>query len=92
MIRARTTKWFDRQFARAPLWIQKQAKEILGDFIDGVDPTLLGDHELHGAYSHYRSIAIDDDHRAVYRKNGKEILFIAFGTHEELYGKGQERF
>ncbi|MFA6158365.1 MAG: type II toxin-antitoxin system YafQ family toxin [Candidatus Paceibacterota bacterium] len=48
------------------------------------DPT-LENHELHAEWSHHRSINVTGDIRAIYRTDGGITIFVAIGTHSELY-------
>lgn len=49
------------------------------------DPRLRS-HALRGDYKDYRSINVTGDWRAIYRMVGETALFIALGTHSQLYG------
>ncbi len=45
----------------------------------------LRNHPLLGKYNGYRSIDIRPDLRAVYKDYGDEAIFVALGTHSQLY-------
>lgn len=46
----------------------------------------LRNHPLKGQYKAYRSIDIEPDLRALYiQKNNDEVIFVAVGTHTQLY-------
>ena len=70
-----------------PERFQKQFDERLRLFI--ADPTnpQLRVHPLKGKFAGYWSMNISGDMRALYLKQGEEmILFALIGTHSELYG------
>lgn len=47
----------------------------------------LNNHPLKGKWQGYRSINISGDIRAVYKEiNEDEVIFVAIGSHSELYG------
>ena len=52
---------------------------------DKFDP-LLNDHSLRGQYEGHRSINITGDLRAIYKKVGEEVVFVAIDSHSNLYG------
>jgi addiction module RelE/StbE family toxin len=50
-----------------------------------VYPTLRN-HPLRGKYKTYRSIEVEPDLRALYiQKSNNEAVFVAVGTHKQLY-------
>ncbi len=53
--------------------------------IDEFDPT-LNNHSLRGRYLGYRSINITGDLRAIYKRTGSHIIFVAIDSHSNLYG------
>ncbi len=79
-----------------PLFIEqhKEAKlNIKGDFLGTlelflVDPNhpALRNHALNGEFAGVRSIDVTGDWRALYRAERERIIFVALGTHEQLYG------
>ncbi len=78
---------FKKQYKKLPPKYQKQFDDRLGLFL--VDPTnpQLHVHPLMGAYRGYWSMNISGDLRALYLKNGEEIIIFALiGTHSQLYG------
>ena len=83
-----THKTFDRMFTKLSRRLQLKFLERSGFFL--VDPfhTLLYDHELKGKWVNHRSINVSGDYRAVYRQlDAESYLFVAIGTHHELFGK-----
>lgn len=52
--------------------------------LDEFNP-ILNNHSLRGKYLGCRSINITGDLRAIFKKNGDEVLFTAIGSHSKLY-------
>ncbi|HRY62334.1 MAG TPA: type II toxin-antitoxin system mRNA interferase toxin, RelE/StbE family [Candidatus Paceibacterota bacterium] len=66
------------------IWDKFDERFIL--FTKDPNHPLLNNHPLHGKYDNYRSINITGDIRAVYKEVNKDlVIFIALGTHSELY-------
>ncbi len=79
-------KSFEKQYS-------KQLPNVKRNFLDRrnillIDSShpILHDHALVGKYEGCRSINITGDIRAIYKLDGKVGIFIAIGTHSELYG------
>ncbi|MCL4366180.1 type II toxin-antitoxin system mRNA interferase toxin, RelE/StbE family [Patescibacteria group bacterium] len=69
-----------------PKNIQERFKErILLFQKDQFDP-VLNNHSLKGQYLGYRSLNISGDLRAIFKINGSEVIFVAIGSHSNLYG------
>ena len=49
--------------------------------------SILHNHPLTGGYEGFRSINVTGDYRAIYVMDGDVAVFIAIGTHSELFGK-----
>lgn len=81
------TPRFKKQYKKLPKKFQDQFDERLQLFVaDPTDPRLRI-HPLKGAYAGYWSMSINGDIRALYVKQGNEIIIFALiGTHSELYG------
>ena len=47
---------------------------------------VLNNHSLRGKFQGHRSINITGDLRALYKKEGKDIMFVAIDSHSNLYG------
>jgi len=87
MITVNLHRKFEKQFVKLQKKIRSRFKERRNIFI--VDPynPLLNNHALQRIYSGYRSINITGDVRAIYYEQAhKRVLFIAIGTHHELFG------
>ncbi len=82
----RTTKSFDKQFAKLTAKNQLRFKERMNVF--GANPfdNALRNHALKGRYFGYGSIDIAGDLRALYVVKGDIIIIFGFiGTHSQLY-------
>lgn len=78
-------KDFIKDFRKLSKKKEKFAERILLFEKDEFNP-ILNNHALRGNYSGYRSINITGDLRAIYRKINNEVMFIAIGSHSNLYG------
>ncbi len=79
-------KDFKKDFQKLSKKIQERFAERIFLFKkDPFDP-ILNNHALRGKYSGYRSINVTGDVRAIFAKNGEEVIFIAIGSHSKLYG------
>lgn len=47
---------------------------------------ILNNHALRGRYQEHRSINITGDLRAIYKKDGENVTFVAIDSHSNLYG------
>lgn len=47
---------------------------------------ILNNHSLRGKYLGFRSINITGDLRAIYGKEGENVIFVAVDSHSNLYG------
>ena len=83
------TKKFIKQLKKAPLSIKIAFRNRINLFLKNPFNPLLNDHLSKGKYSHYRSINVTGDWRAIYSETleneGKVAIFVAFGTHSQLY-------
>lgn len=81
------TATFKKQYQKLPLKFQAQFDTRLRLFMRNPTDPRLRNHPLKGAYGGYWSINISGDLRALYKKEGKEIIIFALiGTHSQLYG------
>ena len=86
MIIKRTTT-FKKQYRKLPPKFQAQFDSRLRIFVDDPADSRLRNHPLKGALVGYWSIDINGDMRALYRREGEEIIIFGFiGTHSQLYG------
>lgn len=76
----RFDRQFRKQYGKAPEKIKQDVKIRL---------KLFNNHVLRGKYCGVRSINITGDWRALYVTEGQfgeQIVFVALGTHSQLYG------
>lgn len=82
----KTTKAFDKQYAKLNLKVKTAFKRRLELFKANPFDTNLRNHGLKGKYLGYRSIDITGDVRALYTTQGDTIIIFGFiGTHSQLY-------
>jgi addiction module RelE/StbE family toxin len=81
------TKTFKKQFKKLPKQWKEQFEDRLILFMADQSLPQLRVHPLVGKYSGYWSMSVNGDLRALYRKDGDEIIIFALiGTHSQLYG------
>lgn len=81
-----SNKDFEKDYKKLPKNIQERFKERIQLFQkDQFDP-ILNNHSLRGQYQGYRSINVTGDLRAIFKRNGNEVIFVAIGSHSNLYG------
>lgn len=82
-------KKFAKQYSRAPQKIKKAFSLRLEIFKENPFNSLLNNHSLVGGYLNSKSINITGDWRAIYSETfenkEKVIIFLALGTHSQLY-------
>jgi addiction module RelE/StbE family toxin len=80
------TKSFNKQFEKLPRKTQEQAKTAVALFLDDAVAPSLRNHALKGAWLGYRSISAGGDLRLHFKMvSGDTILFVAVGSHSQLY-------
>lgn len=78
---------FKKQYKKLPTQFQKQFDHRLKLFVDDPTSPQLRVHPLSGKYRGYWSLNINGDLRALYLKEGEEIIIFALiGTQSQLYG------
>jgi len=78
---------FQKQFSRLSASKKQLVKGALELFEEHPMHDSLRNHPLKDKWANYRSITADDDLRLHYRVINKDTaLFVAVGTHDELYG------
>lgn len=82
----RTTKNFDKQYAKLDQKVKNQFKSRVELFkVSPYDP-ILRNHALKGNYLGYKSINVNGDVKALYTVEGDTVTIFAFvGTHSQLY-------
>lgn len=79
---------FSKEYDRSPRKIRDAFDRRLRLFLEDPFHPLLNNHALTGVYRGCRSINVTGDWRGVFQDVGENtILFIAFGTHSQLYKK-----
>ena len=78
--------FFQQQLEKVSSEIQQAFGETLEIFLENPYHPSLRNHTLTEEYSGIQSINVTDDIRALYREVAERIIFIALGTHKELYG------
>jgi addiction module RelE/StbE family toxin len=80
-------KKFKQQYKKLSDKHRKQFDNRLRLFIKDETNSLLRVHPLKGNYSGYYSMNISGDLRALFYRDGEEIvIFALIGTHSQLYG------
>ena len=80
------TKSFDKQFQKLPRKKQEQARDAISLSLDNALHPALRNHALKGEWRDYRSISAGGDLRLHYKLiNDNAVLFVAVGTHSQLY-------
>lgn len=79
-------KGFEKDYKKLPKKIQEKFKERILLFQEDQFDPVLNNHSLRGQYLGYRSINITGDLRAIFKKNGNDIIFVAIDSHSNLYG------
>jgi len=80
------TNLFNKQRDSAPLDVKIAFRDALELFLEHPTHAALRNHTLAGKYAGVHSIDVTADWRALYRKESEQIIFVALGTHAELYG------
>lgn len=79
-------KQFLKQYAKLPQTQKKRFEEAIIIFRHNPNDPSLYNHSLTGEWRGHRSIAFGGDWRAHYLPQGKDAaLFVAVGTHSQLY-------
>lgn len=77
---------FKKQYKKLPKKVRVQFQERLMLFVENENHVQLHMHQLSGTYKGLWSMNITGDVRAIFDRSYDEtILFIAVGTHSQLY-------
>ena len=81
---------FHRDFIKSSSKLTSQQKSKLTERLkifgqNQFDP-VLNNHALTGRYKDCRSINVTGDLRAIFRKDGENVIFVAIDSHSNLYG------
>lgn len=87
-MKAKFSKIFGKQYAKAPSKIKSAFNKRLDLFLENQFHPLLNNHALAGKYQEYNSINVTGDWRAFFREISSDTAFFeALGTHSQLYRK-----
>lgn len=84
-MRIKLHKNAEKQYKKLKLAEKKKFKERRDLFLEDEFNPVLNNHSLKGKYLGYRSINITGDLRAIYKKDGMDIIFVAIDSHSNLY-------
>lgn len=76
---------FKKKFKKLPGKVQKRFEERLEVFIKDKFNQILNNHAVERAFPNCRSINVTGDYRVIFQDQGDLVIFIAIGTHSELY-------
>ncbi len=79
-------KGFEKELKKLRLKAQENFFDRLTLFEKDQFEPILNNHALAGKYLGFRSINVTGDLRAVYKKVGEDVLFVAINSHSNLYG------
>lgn len=79
-------KDFLKDFKRLPKNVKEKFKERQILFEEDEFAVVLNNHALKGRWFGYKSINVTGDFRAVFKRVGDSIIFVALKTHSNLYG------
>lgn len=84
-MKIRRHKSFEKDYKKLKKTQQDRLKIALALFIESPMHPSLYNHPLTGEWASYRSIAFGGDWRAHYKIVNGEAIFVACGTHSQLY-------
>lgn len=84
-MRIRRHESFEKDYFKLKPAQRERLKKALALFINDPAHPDLYNHSLTGEWTGYRSIAFGGDWRAHYKVIDDEALFVACGTHSQLY-------
>ena len=82
----RHDKEFKKRFERLPPKTKTQVNDRLSLFANNPKDPRLRLHPLKGEFTGYYSINLSGDLRAIFKRDGPDIIFVLVGTHSQLYG------
>jgi addiction module RelE/StbE family toxin len=78
-------KSFKKDFKKLSFKVREKFKERLIVFMTDASHPLLNNHSVSRVFPRCRSINITGDVRAIYEERDDGVLFMAIGTHSDLY-------
>lgn len=79
------SKKFEKMFRKCPQEIKDKFIERLKIFEKNKYNLVLNNHSLTGKLKGLRSINVSGDYRAIFEEKSEDIIFMAIGTHSQLY-------
>lgn len=76
---------FNKMFKKCPQEIKNKFIEKLKIFKKNRYSPVLNNHSLFGKLNGLRSINVSGNCRAIFEEKSENIIFVAIGTHSELY-------
>ena len=76
---------FEKSYAKFPLSVKQKFKKRRDLFLQNPYDPILRNHSLSGKWKGHNSIDITGDIRAIYYEHEGVVVFVAIGTHSELY-------
>lgn len=76
---------FEKKFGKLPAEIRGKFLERLTRFLKDKHDTVLNNHPVEKSFPGCRSINVTGDYRAVFKEEGDTVIFIAVGSHSDLY-------
>ncbi len=76
---------FEKDYAKSSPEIKNRFKERRNLLLIDFSHPILNNHLLHGKFKNYWSINVTGDFRAVYKIEENIAIFVAIGTHSQLY-------
>jgi len=77
---------FEKGYRKLRFGEKKKFKERRDLFLRDQFNPVLNNHPLKGKHQGYRSINVTGDIRAIYRSEGKDVIFVLIDIHTDLYG------
>lgn len=78
-------KNFKKKFKRIPQKVQERFYERLNLFLQNKFDKMLNNHSVDKVFPNCKSINVSGDYRAIFEDQGDVVVFIAIGTHSDLY-------
>lgn len=76
---------FWKGFDKKPTKIKSKFFERIDIFRENINAPILKNHKLQGKWAGKYSINVTGDIRAIYQKDKNGYVFVAIGSHSDLY-------
>lgn len=80
-----TSKKFEKMFRKCHQEIKNKFIDRLKIFKKNNYNPILNNHPLSGKLKGLRSINVSGDFRAIFEEKSEDIIFVAIGSHSQLY-------